>query len=170
MAPSCVPHIAVYPGSFDPITYGHLDIIQRAVKLVDKLIIAVGTNQRKNALFTLDERQKMVEGSLVGIGKEDRQKIYVMSFDGLLVEFAKNQSARSIIRGLRAVSDFDYEFQMASMNRKICDQLETIFLMSSDHMQFVASSLVREIANMQGDISKFVPKLVEQSVKRKVNI
>ena len=168
MAPSCVPHIAVYPGSFDPITYGHLDIIQRAVKLVDKLIIAVGTNQRKSALFTLAERQKMVEESLVGMDKEDRQKISVVSFDGLLVEFAKGQSARSIIRGLRAVSDFDYEFQMASMNRKICDQLETIFLMSSDHMQFVASSLVREIANMQGDISKFVPKLVEELVKKKV--
>lgn len=163
------PHIAVYPGSFDPITYGHLDIIHRAATLVDQLIIAVGTNPRKDALFSLAERQEMVEKSIESLEGIDQSKIMVIPFEGLLVEFAKSQSARSIIRGLRAVSDFDYEFQMASMNRKICDHLETVFLMSSDHMQFVASSLVKEIAHMGGDISRFVPKWVEQAIHRKID-
>ncbi len=161
-------HIAIYPGSFDPITLGHLDIIQRSLDIVDTLIIGVGSNPSKSPLFSLKERQEMVEESVKALSLKNPHQIQVKPFEGLLVNFAKEQKAHTIIRGLRAVSDFEYEFQMAAMNRKIDEGLETLFLMASDHTQFIASRYVKEIARMEGDISHFVTPTIKEKVTKKV--
>lgn len=156
--------IGIYPGTFDPITNGHVDIIKRALHVVDDLIVAVADDIPKKPLFNLKEREKMIQEVVNDLGKKDRVK--VISFKGLLVDFAKKNKARILIRGLRAVSDFEYEFQLASMNNKLMPGIETIFLPASENVQFIASSFVKEIARLGGDVSSFVPTHVAKKLKR----
>jgi pantetheine-phosphate adenylyltransferase len=158
-------HIGLYPGTFDPITNGHLDIIRRAAKLVDKLVIGVAINKDKAPLFTLEERVEMVrlESARFVPGLE----VEVRPFDTLLVRFAEAVGASLIVRGLRAVSDFEYEFQMVGMNQKLNPKIETVFLMADPTCQAIASRLVKEIARLGGDVSHFVPKEVERRLKAK---
>jgi pantetheine-phosphate adenylyltransferase len=148
---------ALYPGTFDPVTNGHLDIIQRAARMFDRLVIGVAVNAGKSPLFPIEERVDMVREEIAEF-QHGGGGITVSGFDSLLVHFAADQGASVIIRGLRAVSDFDYEFQMASMNAQIAPQIETVCLMASDKHQFIASRLVKEIAMLDGDVSQFVPK------------
>ncbi len=156
--------IGVYPGTFDPITLGHLDIIRRGAKLVDRLVIGVTTNPSKSPMFTLDERLAMVARECADLG----DKIEVVSFDDLLMSFAEKQGAAVIVRGLRAVADFEYEFQMAGMNQQLNDRIETVFLMADVALQPIASKLVKEIAVYGGAINKFVTPEVEREVAGKV--
>ena len=160
-------HIGVYPGTFDPITFGHFDIIQRATCLVDRLIIGVATNLGKNPLFSIDERIEMIEEELRLHDLPKDVEIIVKPFDSLLVHFAKQEGAQLLIRGLRAVSDFEYEFQMAGTNRKLCPELETAFLVASENYQLLASNLVREIARYKGDTSPFVSPHVTAKLKKR---
>jgi len=149
--------IGFYPGTFDPITLGHSDIIQRATKLVDRLVIGVAINRDKGPMFTLDERVQMVQDELDAIeGKLHDCEIAVRPFDNLLMHCAQEHDAGIIIRGLRAVSDFEYEFQMVGMNLRLNSEIETVFLMANDKYQFIASRLVKEIARLDGDVSSFV--------------
>jgi len=159
----------LYPGTFDPITFGHLDIINRAVKLVDELIIGVAINIGKGPLFSLEERVAMVQYEMDIISKDKGILITVKPFDSLLVDFAEEQKADLIIRGLRAVSDFEYEYQMVAMNDVLNDRLETVFLMADLQYQAIASRLVKEIARMGGDISAFVPENVATKLLAKVS-
>lgn len=153
---------AIYPGSFDPVTLGHWDIIQRAEKLVDRLVVAVLHNPAKTAAFTVEERVTMLR-DLAG----DHPGVEITSFHGLLVDFARSQEAQSIVRGVRAFSDFEYEFQMALMNRKLAPELETVFLMPKEKYSAVSSRLVREIGSMGGNLAELVPeKLRERIVAR----
>jgi pantetheine-phosphate adenylyltransferase len=154
----------VYPGTFDPITLGHMDIIRRGAKLVDRLVVGVTTNPSKSPMFSLDERMAMVRRELAGLGEE----IEVVSFDSLLMDFAEREGASMIVRGLRAVADFEYEYQMAGMNQQLNDRIETVFLMADVSLQPIASRLVKEIALYGGDISKFVPLAVVADVARRV--
>ena len=156
--------VAIYPGTFDPITKGHIDIIIRSIKFVDKLIIAVSKNNKKNTLFKINERVEMVKEVLQD---EKISNVEVDSFDGLLMTYASKKNANIIIRGLRAVSDFEYEFQMTGMNYKLNPTIETIFLMSSDKYQLISSKLIKEINSLNGDISQFVPKAVEKRIIKK---
>ena len=153
---------AVYPGTFDPITLGHLDIIRRGVHLVDKLVIGVTTNPSKEPMFTVAERMAMVQREVDAIGGD----ILVVSFDSLLMDFAERECASVIIRGLRAVADFEYEFQMAGMNQQLNDNIETVFLMADASLQPIASKLVKEIARFGGAIDKFVTPAVAADVRR----
>jgi pantetheine-phosphate adenylyltransferase len=155
--------IAIYPASFDPITNGHLDLVDRALKLCDELIVAVAINIEKEGLFSIDERLEMV-GSAVG----DRPAVRVAAFDGLLVEFAKAHSAQVVIRGLRALSDFEYEFEMAMMNAHMSPELETVFLMTSSKWFYVSASRMRELVRFGADVSEFVPPLVQKRLKQKL--
>jgi pantetheine-phosphate adenylyltransferase len=160
-------HIGVYPGTFDPITFGHFDIIQRATRLVDRLIVGVATNAGKAPLFSIDERIEMIEDEIKCHPLVPDVEIIVKPFDCLLVHFAKQEGAQLLIRGLRAVSDFEYEFQMAGTNRKLCPELETVFLVASESYQLIASNLVREIARYKGDTTPFVsPQVAEKLEKR----
>ncbi|HEX8512344.1 MAG TPA: pantetheine-phosphate adenylyltransferase [Allosphingosinicella sp.] len=154
----------VYPGTFDPITLGHMDIIRRGAKLVDRLVIGVTTNPSKSPMFSVDERMAMVRRELADLGRE----IEVVSFDSLLMDFAEREGASMIVRGLRAVADFEYEYQMAGMNQQLNDRIETVFLMADVSLQPIASRLVKEIALYGGDISKFVPEAVVADVARRV--
>jgi pantetheine-phosphate adenylyltransferase len=158
--------IGVYPGTFDPLTNGHLDIISRAARLVDRLIVAVAVNAGKGPLFSLKERVDMCRTE-VGKLKLKRMDVDVVPFDTLLMDFVTEMGANLIVRGLRAVSDFEYEFQMAGMNTRINSTVETVFLMASENNQFIASRLVKEVASLGGDISTFVPKSVNDRVRRK---
>ncbi len=158
---------ALYPGTFDPVTNGHLDIIQRAARMFDRLIVGVAVNAGKGPLFSLEERVAMVEEEVADFD-HGGGGISVEGFDSLLVQFAKSQQASVIIRGLRAVSDFDYEFQMASMNAQIAPDIETVCLMASDKHQFIASRLVKEIAMLDGDVSQFVTSGVLAKLSGKV--
>ena len=158
--------VAIYPGTFDPITKGHVDIIIRSIKFVDKLIIAISKNNKKNTLFKINERVEMVKEVLQD---EKISNIEVDSFDGLLMTYASKKNANVVIRGLRAVSDFEYEFQMTGMNYKLNSTIETIFLKSSDKYQLISSKLIKEINSLNGDISQFVPKAVEKKIIKKVN-
>jgi len=152
--------IAIYPGSFDPVTSGHIDIIERAVKLFDRVYVAVIGNPEKEAHFALSERVEMLKLSL------DRfKKVKVESFDGLLIDYARTRRAAAIIRGLRAISDFDYEFQMALANRKLDPKIETIFLMTRGRYAYLSSSMVRQIASLGGNISGMVPKVIMKKLK-----
>ena len=160
--------IGVYPGTFDPITSGHNDIIFRAAKILDKLVVGVAINIGKEPLFSLEERLKMVKAEATAM-KNVSNKIEVCGFDNLLVDFAAMHKAKVIIRGLRAVSDFDYEFQMSSMNAKLGPDVETICLMASDKHQFIASRLVKEIALLKGNVSQFVSPRVEKLLKARVD-
>ena len=156
--------VAIYPGSFDPITNGHLDIITRSAKIVDKLIIAVSKNNEKNTLFKIEERIDIIKKV---IEDENISNIEVDSFNGLLMTYANKKKANIVIRGLRAVSDFEYEFQMTGMNYKLNSKIETVFLMSSDKYQLLSSRLVKEINSLKGDISQFVPKEVSNQLIKK---
>jgi pantetheine-phosphate adenylyltransferase len=153
---------AIYPGSFDPLTNGHLDVIQRATRLFDKVIVAVANNDRKRALFSLQERLHLVNEAVKHISSVEAD-----SFDGLLVDFVEQRKGQAIIRGLRAVSDFEFEFQMALMNRKLNERIETIFMMPKDSYTFLSSSIVKEIARLGGDVSSFVPAHVQAALKTK---
>ena len=152
--------IGIYPGSFDPITYGHLDIIHRSLSVVDELVIAVSNNKSKNHLISIDDRLNLINQSILSLPDEDLSKIKVEKFDNLLVHYVKSKNASLIIRGLRAVSDFEYEFLMTGMNRSIDKDIETIFLMSSEKYHFISSRFIKEIHKLGGDISKSVPKPV----------
>ena len=152
--------IGIYPGSFDPITLGHLDIIQRSLHVVDKLTIAVSNNKSKNHFISIDERLKLIEQTIQDLSIEDQKRIVIEKFDNLLVHYVKSKNASVIIRGLRAVSDFEYEFLMTGMNRSIDNEIETIFLMSSEKYHFISSRFIKEIHSLGGDISKSVPKPV----------
>jgi pantetheine-phosphate adenylyltransferase len=142
----------IYPGSFDPLTNGHLDVIQRATKLFDRVIVAVARSESKHPLFPLKERVQMVEQAVRHL-----PNVTADAFDGLLIEYAERQSAQAVIRGLRAVSDFEFEFQLALMNRKLNERVETIFMMPKDTYTFLSSRIVKEIASLGGDVSDFVP-------------
>jgi pantetheine-phosphate adenylyltransferase len=157
--------IAVYPGTFDPVTLGHLDIIRRGAHLVDKLVIGVTTNPSKEPMFSVAERLAMVKREVAGIPGN----IEVVEFDSLLMDFAEAQGASAILRGLRAVADFEYEFQMAGMNQQLNDDIETVFLMADVVLQPIASKLVKEIARYRGDIEKFVTPAVAADVRRHVD-
>lgn len=154
----------VYPGTFDPITLGHMDIIRRGAKLVDRLVIGVTTNPSKNPMFTVEERMAMVQREVAGIGGE----IHVVDFDSLLMDFAEREGASVIVRGLRAVADFEYEYQMAGMNQQINPRIETVFLMADVSLQPIASRLVKEIAMYGGAIDKFVTPAVRAEVAARV--
>lgn len=154
--------IALYPGSFDPITYGHKDIIDRCLKKFDKVIVAVMNNKSKDLLFTSDERVELIDTLYT-----DCDKIIVESFDGLLVDYAKQINADVIIRGLRAVTDFEYEMQMSMFNKVLYPDIETLFMVTGDEYSFLSSSLVKEVASYKGDISSFVPNEVENKLKEK---
>lgn len=156
---------ALYPGTFDPMTNGHLDIIRRAVKLADRLIIGVAINEAKRPLFDLDERVAMVESEIADL--RDGTDIEVRPFDGLLMHFAEEIGAQSIVRGLRAVSDFEYEFQMVAMNQRLNDEIETVFLMADPQHQAIASRLVKEIAKLGGNVSAFVSPAIEARLKER---
>ena len=152
--------IGIYPGSFDPVTRGHEDIIGRSLKFVDRLIVAVAVNSSKTPLFTLDERMAFLRRVT-----EEYPQVEVRSFEGLLVQFAAAQGATLVVRGLRAVSDFEYEFQMGLMNRQLAPALETVFLMPDQNLTYLSSSLVREVAAFGGDVSEFVHPLVLQALR-----
>ena len=152
--------IGIYPGSFDPITFGHLDIIQRSLNVVDQLIVAVSDNKSKNHFINIDDRLNLIEATIKNLPPEDQKKISIEKFDNLLVHYVKAKKASVIIRGLRAVSDFEYEFLMTGMNRSIDNEIETIFLMSSEKYHFISSRFIKEIHSLGGDISKSVPKPV----------
>jgi len=153
---------AIYPGSFDPVTNGHLDVIGRARKLFDEIVVAVAHNDEKQALFSLEERLALLRDALDKI-----DHVRVAQFDGLLVDFAVAQKANAVIRGLRAVSDFEFEFQMALMNRKLEDSVETIFLMPKEEYTYLSSRLVKEIARLGGNVSGFVPRPVAEALTKK---
>lgn len=155
----------VYPGTFDPITLGHMDIIRRGAKLVDRLVIGVTTNPSKSPMFTVEERMAMVKREVANIGGE----IHVVSFDSLLMDFAEREGASMIVRGLRAVADFEYEYQMAGMNQQLNHKIETVFLMADVSLQPIASRLVKEIAMYGGAIHKFVPAAVDAEVAARVS-
>lgn len=153
---------AIYPGSFDPVTNGHLDVLQRASRLFDEVVVAVAINDQKRGLFTPEERLEMLEATA---GKMER--VVVARFDGLLVNFAREREAGAVIRGLRAVSDFEFEFQMALMNRKLEPEVETIFLMPTEENTYLSSRIVKEIARLGGDIGVFVPESVATALRAK---
>jgi len=159
------PHVGVYPGTFDPITLGHVDIIRRGAHLVDRLVVGVTTNPSKEPMFTVAERMAMVRREVVDIAPN----IDVVEFDSLLMNFAEEQGASLILRGLRAVADFEYEFQMAGMNQQLNDDIETVFLMADVALQPIASRLVKEIARYGGAIGKFVPPAVVADVRSKLS-
>ena len=154
---------AIYPGSFDPLTNGHLDVIQRAAKLFDRVIVAVAQNDSKQPLFPLAERLALVKGAIKHL-----PHVKADSFDGLLIEYAARQKAQAVVRGLRAVSDFEFEFQLALMNRKLDENIETIFMMPKDTYTFLSSRIVKEIARLGGEVSQFVPPNVQTALTKKL--
>lgn len=153
---------AIYPGSFDPITAGHLDVIHRAARLFDELIVAVAHNDLKKSMFTTEERMDLIRENTASVGN-----IRVASFDGLLVEFARRENAAAVVRGLRAVSDFEFEFQMALMNRKLEPGIETIFLTPREEYTYLSSRIVKEIARLGGNVEAFVPSSVARALREK---
>jgi pantetheine-phosphate adenylyltransferase len=161
--------VGVYPGTFDPITNGHTDIILRAIKIVDRLVIGVARNIGKGPLFPFEERVEIVEEEIAHLDDPaTRKRVEVRAFDNLLMHFAMEQGASVIVRGLRAVSDFEYEFQMAGMNNRLNPNVETVFLMANDKYQFIASRFVKEIAQLGGDVTPFVSARVAQHIARRV--
>lgn len=156
--------IAVYPGSFDPITYGHVDIIKRSLRIFDRVIVAVARNSSKNSLFTIDERVDLIRQVIA-----EHERAEVDTFDGLLVDFVRSQQATVIIRGLRAVSDFEYEFQSAQVNRGLDLKVETLFMMTSVPYVYLSSSIVKEISSLQGSVDALVPPLVKNALTTKFN-
>ena len=164
------PRIGIYPGTFDPITNGHADIIRRAIKIVDRLVIGVARNDGKGPLFATEERVEIVRDEVAHLENGDGERIEVRAFDTLLVNFAQSVGATMVIRGLRAVSDFEYEFQMAGMNARLNPEIETVFLMASDRFQFISSRFVKEIGALGGDVSHFVsPRVAGRLLDRFAN-
>ena len=155
-------HIAIYPGSFDPFTNGHMDIVRRGLEIFDTVIIAVANNSDKNSLFTAAERVDILMKLTA-----DNPRLRVETFDGLLVNYVVSKKARVILRGLRAVTDFEFEFQLAQMNHTVCEQVETLFMMTSPKFAYLSSSIVKEVGRLGGDISKFVPPLVREELLKK---
>lgn len=153
---------AVTPGTFDPITYGHLDVITRAAQLMDEIIVAVAESPKKNPLFTLEERTE-----LACLATAHLDNVRVVPFSGLLVDFAREMDAQVIIKGLRAITDFEYEFQMSALNYQLSNQLETVFIMSPPQFMYLSSSIVREVSSLDGDVSAFVPPVVVDALKKK---
>ena len=166
--------VGVYPGTFDPITKGHMDIIRRAAALVDRLVVGVAGNEAKGPLFSAEERVAMVEAEIAPLRAPGRKggarEVEVRAFDNLLIHFARQSGATVLIRGLRAVSDFEYEFQMATMNARLDPGIETVFLSASENQQFVASRLVKEIARLGGDVAGFVSPAVAQALKERLEV
>lgn len=157
--------VAVYPGSFDPITYGHLDIIRRGMSIFDEIIIAVARNSQKNSLFTTEERVDLIRDVL-----KDEGRVTVDTFSGLLIDYVSSRGAHVIIRGLRAISDFEYEFQIAQMNSTIGRQIETLFMMTSLQYGYLSSSIVKEVCSLNGDIDLFVPPEIKAALKKKYGL
>jgi len=155
--------IAVYPGSFDPVTNGHIDVIKRAIQLFDQVIVAVIDNANKNVLFSVEERMEMLRAVTRGLSG-----VVVSHFDGLLVDYVKKKRAKVIIRGLRAVSDFEYEFQMALTNRKLAPDIETVFLMPAESYTYLSSSIVKEVVSLKGNVKGLVPRQIEARLRRKL--
>ncbi|MEA3544673.1 MAG: pantetheine-phosphate adenylyltransferase [Thermodesulfobacteriota bacterium] len=155
-------HIAIYPGSFDPFTHGHMDIARRGLEIFDTVVIAVSNNSEKNSLFSVTERVDMLMTLTA-----DNPRLRVETFDGLLVDYVVAKKARVILRGLRAVTDFEFEFQLAQMNHTVCEQVETLFMMTSPKFAYLSSSIVKEVGRLGGDISKFVPPLVKEELMKK---
>ncbi len=153
----------VYPGTFDPVTNGHLDVVSRALQLFDEVVLSIAADSTKKSLFTLEERREMAEQALADFGG----RVRVTVFRGLLIDFVQSQDSRAILRGLRAVSDFEFEFQMALMNRKLSDSIETIFLMPRDTYTYLSSTIIKEIARLGGDTSSFVPPHVKEALRVK---
>ena len=153
----------IYPGSFDPLTNGHLDVVQRAVKLFDRVIVAVAKSESKHPLFTLEERLGLVQRSV-----RNMPNVEADAFDGLLIDYVEKRRAAAVVRGLRAVSDFEFEFQLALMNRKLNERIETIFMMPKDTYTFLSSRLIKEIARLGGDVGAFVPAHVQKALKSKL--
>ena len=160
--------IGLYPGTFDPVTLGHIDIIQRALALVDRLVIGVAINRDKGPLFPLDQRVAMIEAECAGLSARTGTEIVAHPFENLLIDCARDVGAQVIIRGLRAVADFEYEFQMVGMNRALDSSIETVFLMADARRQAIASKLVKEIARLGGDVSKFVPPEVKAALSQRL--
>jgi pantetheine-phosphate adenylyltransferase len=160
-----LPDLAVYPGSFDPITNGHVDLIQRALRIFDRIIVAVATNAFKKPLFTIEERMEMIRASLV-----DHPRVTIDTFDGLLVEYCKSKNAMVIMRGLRAVTDFEYEFQLAMINRRLEPEVETVFLMTGLRWVFLSSSILKEAAIHGGNIEGMVPEIVFHKLREKFGL
>jgi len=154
--------IAIYPGSFDPITNGHIDIVQRTLEMFDKVIVAIANNVRKAPLFTVEQRKQHILSAVANDGR-----VEVDSFEGLLVEYVRKRGARTVVRGLRALADFEYEFQLAHMNRRLGSGMETMFLMTSEKDFYVSSSLVKEVAQFGGDVTGLVPPLVQKALTEK---
>ncbi len=163
-----MPRVAIYPGTFDPITYGHIDVIKKSLKIVDKLIVATTETSDKDYLFSLDERISILKKSLFSDLKFNKNKIKIVSFDDLTVKLCKRFNATIIIRGLRAVSDFEYEFQLAGMNKKLDKKIETVFLMSEIENEMISSKFIKEIAHLKGDLKKFVSRSVIKSIHNKL--
>ena len=159
--------IAIQPGTFDPITYGHIDVIKKALKIVDNIIVAISNGNQKKYLFTAEERIEIVKQALFKDLKLNKKKIMVISFNSLTTDLCKKYKSNIILRGLRAVSDFEYEFQLAGMNRKLNNNIETIFLMSDINNQIISSRLIKEIIELKGDIKKFTTKSTINSLKKK---
>lgn len=157
--------LAIYPGTFDPITNGHLDLVIRGIRIFDEVIIAVAPNPKKQPLFSLEERLRMIKESTVGLGN-----VKVEAFNGLLVDYVKSKGAVAIIRGLRAVSDFEYELQIALMNRRLNSEIETVFMMPSEEYSFLTSSLVKEVSSFGGSVKGLVPEVVEKALQEKFKI
>ena len=162
-----MPKVAIYPGTFDPITFGHIDVIKKSLKLFDKLVVGVSESENKNYLFNPFERIEIVKKALFSDLKLDKKKIVVVSFSSLTTDLCKKYKSNIILRGLRAVSDFEYEFQLAGMNRKLNNKIETIFLMSDVENQIISSKFVKEIVKLKGDIRKFTTKSTIKSLKEK---
>ena len=160
--------IGIYPGTFDPITFGHIDLIKKSLKIVDKIIIAVSVGLGKGYLFTVDERMLIIRNALYKDMRFNEKKIKIIHFNGLTTSLCKKYKSNIILRGLRAVSDFEYEFQLAGMNRKLNSNIETIFLMSDIENQVISSKFVKEIAELGGDMKKFVTKSTMKSIKEKI--
>ncbi len=155
---------AIYPGSFDPVTYGHIDLIKRALGMFDEVIVAVALHTDKKPLFTVKERIHLIEDSVRGL-----KDVFVEGFEGLVVDYARKKKASAMIRGIRMLSDFEYEFQMALTNRKLADNIETIFLMPHESYSYLSSHLIKEVAALNGDVSAFVPERIVAALKKKFN-
>lgn len=159
--------LALYPGSFDPITFGHLDILKRATELFDTVVVTIAINKRKQSVFSGDEREEMLRECIKG--KSWAKNVQVEQFDGLLVDFAKRKNAQTLIRGVRQISDFEYEFRMALTNRRLAPDVDTVFLMPNEQLTFISASLVKEVASWGGDLSSFVPDNVAEALKKKLS-